>query len=186
MFAGIKWRLVQVLLILAVVLPASAAAAASNVTTAQAGGVCYWTSNLWDTVYGYPSATATYASSIRYRIGLDCAFNRVALNVNYFSDTLTVTNAYSYAYHASNGAAVCGYSDYYHNCWAEQWATYNWSGGCYGSCTSWRGGYLNLWFGYNSTAALWEHWVGCDYAGYGFCDTTHYFVQRYAYVYYGG
>jgi hypothetical protein len=176
-------KVLQVLLALALALPAGAATEASQLTAAHASGVCYWSGNIWDTVYGYPASGVTYASSVRYRIGYDCAFNRVGLNVNYFSDTLTINNSYSWVYHVSQAAAVCGYEDWYRNCLGIQWYTGGWSGGCYGSCTVWRGGYLNTWFNYDSTAALWEHWNGCDYGGFGFCETTHYFVTHQAYVY---
>lgn len=184
MFWRLHRKFLQLLVALSLALPAGAATNVAQLTTAHASGVCYWSGQIWDTVSGSPAWSVSYASTVRYRIGYDCNLNPYELNVNYFYDTLTFSN--SYGYHVSTAAVVCGYSDQYHQCLDGQWSNYSWSGGCSGNCTVVRYGYPNTYQFYDSSASFWEHWAGCDYAGYGWCETQHYFRTHSEYLIYGG
>ena len=179
-------RLLQLVLAIVVVVPGAVAMQAAEMTTAHASGVCYWSGTYYDTVYDYPASGVTYASTVGYQIGYDCNLNRAAYYVSYIGETLNFSYAYSWAYHASTAAAVCGYTDSYGNCQWVHWYNGYTSGPCAGACTTYRYAYPYVTLYPYSTVAVWDHWVGCDYGGYGWCETTHYFATHRVSSYWGG
>jgi hypothetical protein len=172
-------RLLGLIVALSFAVPAGAA---TGLTTAQASGVCYWSGTVSNYVSRHPWYATTFTSYVQYKIGYDCNLNPYDVNVIYFSDTMTISNADSGSWHSTTAASICTYTDVYHDCIGHDWGT-NSSRGCYGSCTVSRATGLNLVFPYNGQNFLWEHFTGCDVHGGSWCETWHFFTTGGEYIY---
>jgi len=176
-------RLLYVFLVAPVVIPATLV---SHLAAADAyTGCAYWTGNIVSSV----SATApglygvTYSSYVRYTECLDSNLNPTLINVNYYSETVSYTGG---QYHASVQFAVCGWTYLpNHSCGASVGYTSSTTGGCYGACTVWRGGYVNYTIGYDTSASTYERWSGCLTSDLGdnYCDSFNEFVVGQGYLY---
>src|SRR5437660_9171912 len=176
------WRYARLLLVVALVMPATLA---TNPSPVAAAGSCSWSPTLNDQMWAYPSPGVTFTDDVVFQVGFDCSGhpNNFYVATDYVQGIFR--DGIYHDYHDTDWLWVCRtWGTSYCSQWTTNYGRYtcSYSGT---TCTITRTIGIYTVMPYNPSAAVWTHWYNCAAPGNDLvrCELIHQFWEGNIYVF---